>query len=51
MYEVLVPTAPFENRQFASLDEAPPVCYDLAQEFGQATIMYGRCHIYTLDAE
>ena len=42
-YTVEVPNAPFENQAFDLLDDCWSLCYDLAQEYGYAKVMFGKC--------
>jgi len=44
-YEVLVPSAPYENRSYVQYDYAVDMCYDLAQEHGYAEIRHNGVHI------
>ena len=37
-YRVVCMAAPFENTEMDELDRATDLCYDLAQEYGQAEI-------------
>ena len=42
-YKVNCPSAPFENTMFPTLDDCWSLCYDLAQEYGYAKVMFGKC--------
>lgn len=43
MYSVICPDHPEETRNFSTLDDTWSFCYDLAQEFGYAKVMFGNC--------
>ena len=44
-YEVLVPSAPYENTSVVELDKAWDLCYDLAEEFGYAEVRHNGHHL------